>query len=544
MEALRRSGRFRGHMPIVEENTIDEAINVHKEDSDDDFVVVSYPTKQVTRSNATPVKWTKRMIIARSPDSSDEIKGETANVAKKDTCADTEAGHSKKLSVKMLRLRNEGINILMNEVSGNKEMIQDWKDQFDVPEKDITPSIIKSKIKRSTMVDFNFKLNIIMLFANMMGCCKKTGSCGFGLDEKEGPFMEEDENGFLDDLEKSGNYIEAIHKSNSCFEKTLAIGLEVFPNHDMLIDLKEKYVQVMNLQTGGGDGHNNFQTGNSSASVGKSGEIDKAELLEIAEQVTSAKLKGKAVDVDDIPSFSLAVDIDDGTDSKVEKQVTIVKGNTLSNVPLTPSLITPALVLDDSCVSVCDLSRHVMGRVKDLNSIPNLRTLLTKERFSDVKLTYLGGMWVMIEFDNEATKLKLQEMGETMDIEKNLVSSFAQKRLCIKTKQADNILEKFKVIFKGKVYMAHAKELFTWTPIFLDHKESEYISDDESLHGAKNKSVGSQHGEDDLLDDSDVEGVSETFFGDKHPSPNNSVCNSSEKVVEQKSEDPFVFMTF
>nr|GEX48806.1 RNA-directed DNA polymerase, eukaryota [Tanacetum cinerariifolium] len=87
-----------------------------------------------------------------------------------------------------------------------------------------------------------------------------------------------------------------------------------------------------------------------------------------------------------------------------------------------------------------------------------------------------------------------------MDIEENLVSSFAQKRLCIKTKQVDNIFEKFKVIFKGKVYMAHAKELFAWTPIFLDHKESEYISYDKSLHGAK---------------------------------------NNSEKVVEQQSKDPF-----
>nr|GFB46732.1 RNA-directed DNA polymerase, eukaryota [Tanacetum cinerariifolium] len=199
----------------------------------------------------------------------------------------------------------------------------------------------------------------------------------------------------------------------------------------------------------------------------------------------------------------------------------------LSNVPLTPSLITPALVLDDSCVSVCDLSRHVMGRVKDLNNIPNLRTLLTKEGFPDVKLTYLSGMWVMLELDNEATKQKLlqhigvnywfhvlqaaihdfvkdervvwvdieavslnvwsretflkigKKWGETIDIEENLVSSFARKRLCIKTKQADNILEKFKVIFKGNMYMARAKELFAWTPIFLDHKESEYISNDE-----------------------------------------------------------------
>nr|GFC63809.1 hypothetical protein [Tanacetum cinerariifolium] len=105
-----------------------------------------------------------------------------------------------------------------------------------------------------------------------------------------------------------------------------------------------------------------------------------------------------------IPASSLNGD----RDSKVEKQVTAIKGNTLSNIPLTPSLITPALVLDDSC--------------------------------------------------------------------------------------------KFKVIFKGKVYMARAKESFTWIPIFLDHKESEYISDDESLHGAK---------------------------------------NNSEKVVEQQSEDLF-----
>nr|GFA01665.1 hypothetical protein CTI12_AA486810 [Tanacetum cinerariifolium] len=163
-----------------------------------------------------------------------------------------------------------------------------------------------------------------------------------------------------------------------------------------------------------------------------------------------------------------------------------------------------ALVLDDSCVSVGDLSRRVMGRVKDLNSIPNLRTLLAKEGFSDVKLTYLGGMWVMIELDNEATKLKfLQHIG---------VNSWFHVLQAAIHDFADNILEKFKVIFKGNVYMARAKELFTWISIFLDHKESEYISDDESLHGAKNKSVGSQHGEVDLVDDSDVECVSETFL--------------------------------
>nr|GEY09381.1 RNA-directed DNA polymerase, eukaryota [Tanacetum cinerariifolium] len=242
---------------------------------------------------------------------------------------------------------------------------------------------------------------------------------------------------------------------------------------------------------------------------------------------------------------SYASSLNGDKDSKVEKQVTDVKRNTLSNVPLTPSLITPALVLDDSCVSVHDLSRHVMGRVKDLNSILNLWTLLTKEGFSDVKLTYLGGMWVMIELDNEATKLKLlQHIGVNswFHVLQAAIHDFVSDKrvVCVDIEGVPlNVWSREMFLKIGKVYMARAKELFTWTPIFLDHKEFEYISNDESLHGAKNKSVGSQHEEDDPVDDSDVEGVFETFFGDKHPSPNNSVCNSSEKVVEQQYEDPF-----
>nr|GEU51428.1 RNA-directed DNA polymerase, eukaryota [Tanacetum cinerariifolium] len=247
---------------------------------------------------------------------------------------------------------------------------------------------------------------------------------------------------------------------------------------------------------------------------------------------------------------SYASSLNGDRDSKVEKQVTDVKDNTLSNVPLTPSLITPALVLDDSCVSVRDLSRHVMGRVKDLNYIPNLRTLLTKKAFSDVKLTYLGGMWVMIELDNEVTKLKmLQHIGVNswFHVFHAAIHDFVydERIVLVDIEGADNKLKKFKVIFKEKVYMACAKELFTWTPIFLDHKESEYILDDESLHGAKNKSVGSQHGEDDLVDDDNVEGENDhrgvdlNTETDKVNSPlvHTKVMNNSQKVHENMTSN-------
>ncbi|GKA49230.1 RNA-directed DNA polymerase, eukaryota, nucleotide-binding alpha-beta plait domain protein [Tanacetum coccineum] len=66
-----------------------------------------------------------------------------------------------------------------------------------------------------------------------------------------------------------------------------------------------------------------------------------------------------------------------------------------------------ALVLNDSCVVERDLSNRVMGKVKDVSSISNLRTLITKEGFSVVNLVYLGGMWVMIECDNVETKANM-----------------------------------------------------------------------------------------------------------------------------------------
>nr|GFB26722.1 hypothetical protein [Tanacetum cinerariifolium] len=40
------------------------------------------------------------------------------------------------------------------------------------------------------------------------------------------------------------------------------------------------------------------------------------------------------------------------------------------------------LVLDDSCVAERDMSNHVMGNVKDVSSISNLRTLIMEEGFS------------------------------------------------------------------------------------------------------------------------------------------------------------------
>ncbi|GJR27712.1 RNA-directed DNA polymerase, eukaryota [Tanacetum coccineum] len=245
----------------------------------------------------------------------------------------------------------------------------------------------------------------------------------------------------------------------------------------------------------------------------------------------------------------------------------------------------PVLVLDESCVVEHDLSNHVMGKVKDANVISNLRNLLMDEGFDVGNMVYLGGLWVMFDCEKEETKAKLiqhtgvnswfsvlknaihdfvseerivwvdiegiplnlwsietfkriaKKWGEVVDIEDNVVSSFGRKRICIKTKHHLSILESFKIIFKGKVYMVRAKELFTWCPTFLGLKEGEYKSDDESDHGSIKVPAQSNSGEVNSRDDelSDIEEVSETVFGNNSPSP----TLHSADAASQESEDPF-----
>nr|GEY43012.1 RNA-directed DNA polymerase, eukaryota [Tanacetum cinerariifolium] len=178
---------------------------------------------------------------------------------------------------------------------------------------------------------------------------------------------------------------------------------------------------------------------------------------------------------------------------------------------------TSVLVLDDSCVVERDLSNHIMGKVKDVCSISNLRTLNLEEGFSVVNLMCLGG--------------------EALDIEDNVDSSFGCKRLCIKIKLPLSILESFKVIFKGKVYMVRAKELLTWSPIFLGQKEMEYTSVEDSDVGPQKVTDRSQFCEEGPNNDrvSDVEEVLETNFRD-----NSSIfINHIDELEKQQSEDPF-----
>nr|GEZ81557.1 RNA-directed DNA polymerase, eukaryota [Tanacetum cinerariifolium]GEZ81579.1 RNA-directed DNA polymerase, eukaryota [Tanacetum cinerariifolium] len=90
---------------------------------------------------------------------------------------------------------------------------------------------------------------------------------------------------------------------------------------------------------------------------------------------------------------------------------------------------------------------------------------------------------------------------------------------------------------KGKVFMIRAKELFTWSPNFLTNKETECLSDDESIQSENHILKHSNLTEEDEgeFKSNDVDGVTETIFG------GNSVSDKrhSEEPVAQESGDPF-----
>ncbi|GJU66010.1 RNA-directed DNA polymerase, eukaryota [Tanacetum coccineum] len=69
--------------------------------------------------------------------------------------------------------------------------------------------------------------------------------------------------------------------------------------------------------------------------------------------------------------------------------------------------VIPFLILDDSCISDRDFCLSLMGKVKDITTMPNLYVILEKEGLHNLTLAYLGGLWVLIETVSTSTKNKI-----------------------------------------------------------------------------------------------------------------------------------------
>nr|GEW62651.1 nucleotide-binding alpha-beta plait domain-containing protein [Tanacetum cinerariifolium] len=187
----------------------------------------------------------------------------------------------------------------------------------------------------------------------------------------------------------------------------------------------------------------------------------------------------------------------------------------------------PALVLDSTCVNQRDYSNFLLGKVKDIASLSNLKVVLGKEGFENIEVKYMGGDWIMCEFQSKEAKQMFQSSvgigtwfsqlqqasadfildgrvtwveikgiplkmwsentfnriaflwGTLIHVEDQKEVCLHRKRICINTKINSIILESFKIIYNCKVYWVRAKEISRWVPDFVEENEEESDMKDE-----------------------------------------------------------------
>ncbi|GJU19326.1 RNA-directed DNA polymerase, eukaryota [Tanacetum coccineum] len=150
---------------------------------------------------------------------------------------------------------------------------------------------------------------------------------------------------------------------------------------------------------------------------------------------------------------------------------------------------SPAMVLDDSCIVERVLEKFVMDKKKTLQHVGVSSWF---HRVCNAQPDFVANeriVWVDIEgvplhaWSRKTLTNICSKWGEMLEFEESSDDFFARKRICIKTKLEDNIVEKFKIIIRGKIFVIRAKELFVWSLVFNEVKEAALCSDDESLNG-------------------------------------------------------------
>nr|GEW25155.1 RNA-directed DNA polymerase, eukaryota, nucleotide-binding alpha-beta plait domain protein [Tanacetum cinerariifolium] len=186
----------------------------------------------------------------------------------------------------------------------------------------------------------------------------------------------------------------------------------------------------------------------------------------------------------------------------------VLKGNHMP--PYTSP--SPAIVMDDTCVVHRNLELHVMGEVKNYASIPNLYVLLDQEGFKNVKLVYLGGLWVMIELESlQAKESFMQHVG--------VASWFSH----LRNSQMDFVSRDCIVLVDLEGVPLHVWTRATFIRIgskwgeVLELEEGvmkvDYNTDVESTKGS-GANQGDAYNKHNVDDESNDEAVSETCFGD------------------------------
>ncbi|GJS82379.1 RNA-directed DNA polymerase, eukaryota, reverse transcriptase zinc-binding domain protein [Tanacetum coccineum] len=206
----------------------------------------------------------------------------------------------------------------------------------------------------------------------------------------------------------------------------------------------------------------------------------------------------------------------------------------------------PAIVLEDDCLKTNDLSCSLMGRVKEFAALTNLKSALRNEGFVDIKIRFLGELWVLLDFKSSKIKDLFQgnvgakswfteiiqasldfnpvgrlawvevegvpyklwtvktfnkiaaKWGDLLEMDDMGESCYHSRRVCVRTNIQSNIFECFKIVYKGKVYWLRAKEVLGWEPELVEDSDGE--DEEEEEHSDKASLDGELKEQDDESD--------------------------------------------
>nr|GEV45261.1 nucleotide-binding alpha-beta plait domain-containing protein [Tanacetum cinerariifolium] len=156
--------------------------------------------------------------------------------------------------------------------------------------------------------------------------------------------------------------------------------------------------------------------------------------------------------------------MDAGSSGRNKTFLNIVKSN---NKTLTSECNSvPAIVLDDDCSNSKDLSKSLLGRVKEFASLSNLKMALSNEGFCDINVRYMGELWILLEFVSDKSK--------DLFCENVRAGSWF---FDLRQASFDFTLEGRIIIHKGKVFWIRAKEVLEWIPDLMEEADNDDNSD-------------------------------------------------------------------
>ncbi|GKE61434.1 hypothetical protein Tco_1511801, partial [Tanacetum coccineum] len=180
-----------------------------------------------------------------------------------------------------------------------------------------------------------------------------------------------------------------------------------------------------------------------------------------------------------------------------------------------------------------------MGKVKYVNALPNLYIILAKEGFQNVNLTYLGGIWVLLEFDSLNSKdkcIKHVRVGSWFDMLKSTCNSFVCDERIVWVTIEGLPLKTWTLNTFRKVYWICAKELDTWVLVFCNGNYDSLLSDEDPFDANAGRECGDTVNVNATDEDSDVDRVPKSSF--VHENVSMHGINNIPSEEKTHSDDP------